>query len=158
MGETNLTEQSCNGQPVLFFMERGEALVLVVGAGVLIFWRYLFAGEGLFAGDTAYVFYPWRATVAREAGVGELELWNPHIFGGAPAVADPQVQLFYPFNVLLLLLGPARGTAVLLALHFIGLAVITYSFGRCVLRVRPWAAAIAGMAYGYGGSEVRSRR
>lgn len=67
----------------------------------------------------------WRAT-------GELPLWNPHHFCGAPFVHDPQVGTFYPPNLVVLLVPESAVGAVtswLIALHALvaGLFALLYA-------------------------------
>jgi hypothetical protein len=49
--------------------------------------------------DIPALFYPFHALVSRAAHEGALALWNPHILGGSPFLANSQSALFYPLNV-----------------------------------------------------------
>ncbi|MGD8491552.1 MAG: YfhO family protein, partial [Anaerolineae bacterium] len=91
-------------------------LVPDVGAAVLLFllnlgffWRILFtpdAWKPSGGGDLASFLFPIYRFAAASLHEGTLPLWNPHLYGGAPFLADMQTGLFYPPNLLLYLLSP----------------------------------------------------
>ena len=56
-------------------------------------------------GDLVVAFHPFQIFAAREIGSGNLPLWNPLTFGGAPFLANMQSGLFCPFNFPSYLLG-----------------------------------------------------
>ena len=63
--------------------------------------RQIFLQQAVFVGDTAWVFFPLRQFGAIRLSMGEIAVWNPHVFGGLPFAADPQSQVFYPLHLLL---------------------------------------------------------
>jgi hypothetical protein len=56
------------------------------------------------ATDMAYQFLQWREFGFSQIAAGELPLWNPHIYGGAPFFGGMQSALLYPPNWLYMLL------------------------------------------------------
>lgn len=54
--------------------------------------------------DVPYQFLPWREFGFRELAKGNLALWNPHIFAGAPFFGGMQSALLYPPNWLFMAL------------------------------------------------------
>ena len=54
--------------------------------------------------DLPYHFLPWRDFGFRELAKGNLALWNPHIFAGAPFFGGMQSALLYPPNWLFMAL------------------------------------------------------
>jgi hypothetical protein len=54
--------------------------------------------------DLAHQFLPWRDFGFEELAKGNLALWNPYIFGGAPFFGGMQSALLYPPNWLFLVL------------------------------------------------------
>src|SRR4051812_5097420 len=54
--------------------------------------------------DVALQFLPWRKFGFDQLRHGNLALWNPHIFGGAPYFAGFQSALLYPPNWLHLIM------------------------------------------------------
>jgi Bacterial membrane protein YfhO len=68
--------------------------------------------------DHADSFYPWEVFASRALRHGELPLWNPHGFGGAPFLANGQNGVLYPPRLALAYtISPTRVHDVLLATH-----------------------------------------
>jgi hypothetical protein len=71
--------------------------------------------------DLASQFVHWRGFGFGEMLRGNLPLWNPHIYGGAPFLAGFQSALLYPLNILYLVLPLAKAINWGIALHaFLG--------------------------------------
>ncbi len=88
--------------------EFGAAVVLLL-ASLGFFWRILFtpdAWKPAGGGDLVSFLFPTYRFAAASLRAGEIPLWNPHLYGGAPFLADMQTGLFYPLNLLLFLLAP----------------------------------------------------
>jgi len=130
---------------------RRTVTALLTGVTVLFLWKYFLLDQALFAGDTALEFLPFRCYLTERLLAAELPLWNPHLFGGTPALAEAQYQFLYPPNALLLLLGGPRGMSALLILHLLWLAVGTYRFCRRSLGLGRAGALLAAVAFTYGG-------
>lgn len=97
-------------------------------------------------GDLVIQNYAWKNFVRESAATGEIPLWNPYLFAGAPFLANGQHAALYPFSVLFLMLSPAEAYGWF-ALSQIWLAGITmYVFG-CLLGMRRGSAALAGFVY-----------
>ncbi len=85
------------------------APLLLLLAALGFFWRILFtpdAWKPAGGGDLVSFLFPMYRFAAASLRAGELPLWNPHLYGGAPFLADMQSGLFYPPNLLLFLLAP----------------------------------------------------
>src|SRR5205823_2148614 len=54
--------------------------------------------------DMFLQFFSWREFGFGELKHGNLPLWNPHIYGGAPYFGGAQAAMLYPTNLLLLVL------------------------------------------------------
>ncbi len=54
--------------------------------------------------DVITEIYPWRYFSISEIKQGSIPFWNPHNFSGNPQMANFQTALFYPFNLLYLIL------------------------------------------------------
>lgn len=92
------------GDLYLDLLAGGALFVLVVG----FFWRTL-AGDVFQpadGGDLVSFLFPTYRFAARSLAAGALPLWNPHLYGGAPFIADIQAGFLYPPNLLLFLLRP----------------------------------------------------
>ncbi len=91
--------------------------------------------------------YPNSVFLQRSLRAGELPLWNPSILSGTPHFADPQSQLYYLPQVLLLLLLPAElAWRLSTLLHFFLAAAFTYAFLRELGTAR-LAAVFGGTVY-----------
>ncbi len=75
----------------------GVALVLA-GFVALLYAPLLFTNRVLASGDILFYFYPYRDYVADMLRQGEMPLWNPYIFLGAPLLANPQSAVLYPLH------------------------------------------------------------
>lgn len=101
-------------------------LLAVVGLGtaVLIFFWPVVSGQAWIprgGGDLVSFVYPMIRFAAQSLHHGELPLWNPFLYAGAPFLADNQSGLFYPPNLLLFLLNPHpsyRAVEGLVLFHF----------------------------------------
>jgi len=93
---------------------RHPVAVPLIGLGMLVvtmFGELLFAPGSRVLGapdtDLYLQFVSWRDFGFRELAKGNLPLWNPHIYGGAPYFGGMQAALLYPVNWLFLVLPPA---------------------------------------------------
>jgi hypothetical protein len=82
------------------------AVLLLASLG--FFWRILFTETWKPAGggDLVSFLFPTYRFAAASLNDGFLPLWNPHLYSGAPFLADMQAGLFYPINLLLFLVAP----------------------------------------------------
>ena len=78
---------------------------------LLMFGELLFAPGNRVLGaqdtDLYLQFVSWRDFGFRELAKGNIALWNPHIYGGAPYFGGMQAALLYPVNWLFLVLPAA---------------------------------------------------
>ncbi|NLE44162.1 MAG: YfhO family protein [Chloroflexi bacterium] len=119
---------------------------------VMSFWSLVGQGRVLAAGDIFTYFYPYWAAATRALRAGRLPLWNPHIFTGAPFLANSQVGLLYPVNWLLwMLLPPHWSVHATIVVHVCLAALNAYAWGRSSLGLRPLGAWATGFAYALGG-------
>src|SRR5688500_17581492 len=98
-------------------------------------------------------FLPWRDFGFRELRAGNLALWNPHVYGGAPFLGGFQSALLYPPNWLHLVLPLGHAINWGIALHVFCAGYFTYLWvrRRGVSRV---GATMAGGAFMLGGQYV----
>jgi hypothetical protein len=88
--------------------ELGVAAVLLLAA-LGFFWRILFtpdAWKPAGGGDLVSFLFPIYRFAAASLSSGDLPLWSPHLYVGAPFLADMQTGLFYPPNLFLFLISP----------------------------------------------------
>ncbi len=101
-------------------------------------------------GDLVSFLFPIYRFAARTLSQGQLPLWNPHLYGGAPFITDIQAGFLYPPNLLLFLLNPAfdyRWMQLLSIGHLWWAGLGVYALVRTLGRSRP-AALLAGLAFG----------
>ena len=98
--------------------------VLGLATAVLLFFWPVVSGHAWIprgGGDLVSFVYPMVRFAAQSLHNGELPLWNPFLYAGAPFLADNQSGLFYPPNLLLFLLNPSpsyRAIEWLVLFHF----------------------------------------
>lgn len=130
-------------------------ILLLLTLPVLLLWRVVFLNEVLLPADllrdiapwrspssTTIVpwvplqwdgiaeFYPWRLFAARTLHQGYLPLWNPYQFCGTPFVANSQSAVFYPLNLLFVLLPVLTAFGVSALAHLMLTGLLMYGFLR----------------------------
>lgn len=117
-------------------------LVVVQVVHCLDLWR---PGTALFARDNFHNYLPLRAILFHRLRNGELPLWNPYWYLGAPYLADPVNGVLYPPHWLFALNYDFRlMTTLIVAGHFLAAELFMYGFLRSLKL--PHLAAVAGAA------------
>jgi len=110
------------------------SIVLLLVLTLAMFADVLFAGGTRVVGhpttDPYLQFLPWRDFGFRELAKGNLALWNPYIFGGAPYFGAMQAALLYPPNCLFLILPIALAVNWSIALHVFAIGAFTFYWMR----------------------------
>jgi O-antigen/teichoic acid export membrane protein len=88
--------------------------------------------------------YPWKRFIIQSIQSGELPLWNPYLFAGAPFLASGQHSALYPFSLLFYIPGldPLRMYGWFIVSQFFLAGLFTYIFLRALGQSR--VAAFAG--------------
>jgi len=129
----------------------GIPLLVVTLAVVAVYYRQIFEGLVPAGYDEQTYFFPLRSYTREALLDGRIPLWTPEVFMGAPVLANPQAAVFYPLNLLLLPLDPAKALAAAVVLHvWIGGVGMTL-FVRRVLGLNRAAAVVAALAFSLGG-------
>ncbi len=119
-------------------------------APLLVFWRLVIGGQVLYWGLPALQFVPWRGLVNDALRHGHLPLWTPLLGMGAPLMANHQSAVFYPPNLLSLILSPEVAISLLAVLHlsFAGAGMV-----RLARRIGlgDFGSAVAGLSFGLSG-------
>lgn len=78
--------------------------------------------------------YPWKRFIVQSIQAGELPLWNPHQFAGAPFLAAGQHSALYPFSLLFYIPGldPLRMYGWFIVSQFFLAGLFTYLFLRAL--------------------------
>jgi hypothetical protein len=123
----------------------------IVVLTLLFFWKILLTNLILTGVDVFLYFYPYKSYAAEVMRQGRLPLWNPHLFMGAPLLANSQVGVFYPLNWPLLWLDAPHQIAWSIAIHIALAGVLMVLFCRQSLHMG-WPAAFAGgVVFAFGG-------
>ena len=114
-------------------------VTLISLAGLLALTLAIF-GDLLFAGGTRVFghpgadlflqYYSWRDFGFRELARGNLALWNPHIFCGAPFFGGMQSALLYPPNWFFLFLPVAVAINWIMAINVFLFGAFMFSWTR----------------------------
>ncbi len=88
--------------------------------------------------------YPWKRFIFQSIQAGELPLWNPHQFAGAPFLAAGQHSALYPFSILFYIpgLGLLRMFGWFIVSQFFLAGLFAYIFLRALGQSR--VASFAG--------------
>lgn len=90
--------------------------------------------------------YAWKRFAVDSIRAGEIPLWNPHLFAGAPFLATGQHSLLYPFSWLFLALPIAKAYGWYTVSQLWLAGSLMYLLGRA-LRMRRASAFVAGLVY-----------
>jgi hypothetical protein len=100
--------------------------------------------------DLALQFVPWRQFGFDQLAQGNLPLWNPHIYGGAPYFAGFQSALLYPPNWLHLILPLGLAINWITAIHVFLAGYFPYLWCRG-RGIGIGGSILAGAMYMFGG-------
>lgn len=99
------------------------------------------------ASDGTSQVYPWKIFWRDELTAGRPPLWNPFVFSGTPAFAEPQIQTFYPGNALWLVMPPETASKLTLLLHVMLASGLMFGLARAA-GASAAGGAIAALAFG----------
>jgi hypothetical protein len=126
-------------------------LALLALAVLAFFWPLFLAGQWIprGGGDLVSFLWPMYRFAARSLRAGVIPLWNPHLYSGAPFVADNQTGLFYPINLLTFALfgEPSYAVMEVLVVFHIWLAGANMVALARGLGLRRLAALLGGLAF-----------
>ncbi len=134
-------------------MRRGGLLTILVlvGFGLLLFWRVLLAGQVFFWHDVTVAYMPLRKLAQEAIRYGHLPVWTMKLGCGFPLLAEGQCATFYPLHIIAYLGLPYYYTySLLVYLHCLLAAVFAALLGR-KLNLGWSAAAFCGLVYGFSG-------
>ena len=134
-----------------------DALALLT-LGLLCFaflWQVALAGRILAGPDAFTYFYPMYEYASARLRSGELPLWDPYLFMGAPFLANPQTGALYPLHwPLIWLPAPTMASAALLV-HYLLMLTFVYLLLRlrCSVAGSMAGAVVFGLS-GLAGSQA----
>lgn len=114
--------------------------LMLIAAGVAGAWWAVVAGDGYQQA------LPLHVLVARIWRSGELPVWNPYTFSGSPLMANGIAGVWYPVNLLFLVLPPVVANNVVLTSSWVFAATGMYAFARHLTGDRV-PGLVAGVAF-----------
>ena len=93
------------------------ALSSLAALTLLFFWEIAFTNRVLAGLDVFAYFYPYREYASSVLRSGQLPLWNPYLFMGAPLLANSQAAVLYPLHLPFLWLSAPKQIAWSIVLH-----------------------------------------
>lgn len=116
------------------------AVLLAVFPGIWL------RGETFFERDVAIVWRPQVEAFLRSIHAGSWPVWDPTVAFGHPLLANPNVQVYYPFTWLNLVVGPWRFYVLYVAAH---LMIAGLGVDRLARRIglSPGACRLAACAF-----------
>ena len=127
------------------------AAALLASAALIFCWKLALGGLVVIGYDTMTYMYPYRYFAAEALKDGRVPLWNPHIYFGAPFLANLQSAVFYPLHAIFLVLPAPLAMNWSVVLHLFLCAYFGFVAARVVLGVDTVSAAVAGALYGFSG-------
>lgn len=122
------------------------ATLILLGFTVAMFAEVLFSSKEIVLSranaDLSDQFAYWREFGFDQLRNGNLALWNPHVFSGAPFFGGFQSSLLYPLNILYLILPLSRAINFSIALHVFLLGIFMYLW-TSYRRLHPLACIVS---------------
>ena len=94
--------------------------------------------------------YPWRDLSISQLKLGNLPLWNPYNFAGAPLLANLQSAVFYPFNILFFILPFSLSWSILILIEPLLAGVFLFLY-LDNLKLRKEASFLGAVAFSFSG-------
>ena len=117
---------------------------------LVLFWPLVFGGEVLYWGTPLLQFYPWRKLAVDMVRSGHVPLWNHYLGNGTPLAANLQSAVFYPLNLIYLVIPVERAMGYSAVLHVILAGLLMYLYGRTI-RLSRFASLVAALSYMFSG-------
>ena len=123
-------------------------VVLLAILAITAYRRALTPGWTIVDGDLLLHVEPYRSYLFEAWRHGRwLPLWNPHIFMGAPFLANLQGGSLYPLTWMLAPLPITRGITWLVVLHVSLAGIGLFAYGQKALRLGRLGSVVAGLDY-----------
>lgn len=124
-----------------------SAVILPVMAPLLVFISAVTGRTALLPGDGYQTYLPWFRHAAAAWRQLALPGWNPSAFAGSPLLAVSQAGVYYPPNLLFVVLPPVLAANLVVVTSFIVAGVGAFLFARH-LTGDDVGAAVAGASFG----------
>ncbi len=125
--------------------------VAIILLALVFFHRPVFSGMIMARGDVFAYFTPYWHVRNTALMTGQIPLWTPDIFMGAPLLANSQIGIFYPPNWLVAPFSVPDAMLVSLVAHVMWGMLGAYWLARRSLRLDAFPALVAAAVFGLGG-------
>ncbi len=130
-----------------------RALLLVVAMVVWFNHEMVWTSSLPFFRDLGPYFYPMRWILSESLRAGELPLWNPNVGMGYPLLANFQSGVFYPPNLVFIVLPFFAAVSALFLSHYLIASTGFYLLCRH-WKYPPFLAVIGALLFTLGGTMV----
>jgi len=130
-----------------------DCLICAVPAAacLYLFWDIVFGGHLLMGSDFAAFYLGMKQFLLDEIWQNHtIPLWNPFVFSGIPFWAHFESTIFYPLDILFLLIPPEHAYGYTMCLHLILAACFMVILARS-LNMGHAASFVSAMVYGFNG-------
>lgn len=128
-------------------------LILLI---TLIFFNKLFltTGKMLLPGDIlGSAYFPKFFFSSFVNAYHHLPLWNPYMFSGMPFLADPSSSMFYPLNLLFLIIPIGYAFSYLFVLDIFLIGLFTYFFAKTI-KLDNFSSFISALVFMFSGTVI----
>lgn len=130
-----------------------QYIALLILFIIIFFNKQLFFGEVFYCCDNIAINVPSKVFLIEELRHGRFPLWNPYILSGSPFLADINLGLLYPLNLLFLMFPPFRALTIGVIIDFIIAAIGMFVLGRS-LRLSQFASTLSSIIFTFSGTLV----
>jgi hypothetical protein len=130
--------------PIIELMVFSIVALAVMGKTLLPPKGQMLAGE-----DIRRSVYFQKQFIFTALSHSELPLWNPYLLSGTPFTESPQVDMFYPVNIIFFLFSLPLAYSIFVAFHIVVAMFSSYWLSRRWVGRIP--AVAAGLVYGLSG-------
>lgn len=103
--------------------------------------------------DIFSLYYMWKSLAAEQWRHFQIPLWDPYVYSGYPLMATFHSAVFYPLNLIHVLLGDTHGWNFLVIFPSFASAVTMYLYLR-LLKLKKAGAVIGSIVYAYAGFAI----
>ena len=100
--------------------------------------------------DVIRELFPWKHFIITSLQIGYLPFWNPYNFSGNPLLANFQSAVFYPLNLIFLLLPFTIAWSIFIFLSPLLSGIFLYIFMR-EIKVTKLASIFSAIAFSFSG-------
>jgi len=128
------------------------AVGVLVGLAILVFGLPAMLGRPVLPGDDLTQNYPLRVLAGQQIRAGQLPVYDPYIWSGAPLLAGWNAGAAYPLTWLFAVLPGTAAWSAGLVLTFVTAAVGMFGFLRLGPRLGTVASFAGALTFSFGGA------